>query len=344
MSIIAIRDTSPGMMIVRITQQNGPVKIRKSGLITSASMIQGLIEMGVQEVEIDPEQTVEICADDAQQSVSTPTQALLRGQFDTQARKTDAAINEQFNRSLFLPTVNALPNWWQRAIRPAALYVLIGVGGLASGYVLAKLPGWYAQITAPVSVAQQPVSVPPQQTAESLQASLNNNPVAQDNPVPADISGSTEQVEPLLDSTAVSNAEVVQPEVESNENIINAEPDDNVSVSPELMARFNKVLSDLEKEDSGEELVPAAPKVTVHDDIKRIDQLPARLLTRLPAMDFSAHMYATIPRDRWVRVNGQDKTEGDWIDDRVQIVNIEAQRVILRFEGELFAMTALTDW
>ena len=69
-----------------------------------------------------------------------------------------------------------------------------------------------------------------------------------------------------------------------------------------------------------------------------------RLLTRLPSMNFSAHMYASQVDDRWVRVNGVQRFEGDWIDDKVQIINIEAQRVILSFEGELFSMSALTDW
>jgi len=55
-------------------------------------------------------------------------------------------------------------------------------------------------------------------------------------------------------------------------------------------------------------------------------------------------MYASRPDDRWVRVNGIQMSEGDWIDDKVQIVNIEAQQVVLGFEEELFTMAALTDW
>lgn len=39
------------------------------------------------------------------------------------------------------------------------------------------------------------------------------------------------------------------------ENIINVELDDNVFVLFEFMVWFNKVLFDLEKEDSGEEFV-----------------------------------------------------------------------------------------
>jgi len=55
-------------------------------------------------------------------------------------------------------------------------------------------------------------------------------------------------------------------------------------------------------------------------------------------------MYASRPNDRWVRVNGLRLQEGDWIEDKVRIVNIEAQRVILEYQGEVFSMAALTDW
>ena len=122
-----------------------------------------------------------------------------------------------------------------------------------------------------------------------------------------------------------------------------ASPSD-VSVSPELMARFNAAVEALDSKAQDNTPAEAQTRVTVKDELPRVDQLPVRLLTRLPTMNFSAHMYASRPADRWVRVNGRQIGEGDWIADRVQIVNIEAQRVVLAFEDELFTMAALTDW
>ena len=46
-----IQDLLPGMVIIRVVKQNGPIKIKKSGLVTSLDMVQGLIEMGIQQVE-----------------------------------------------------------------------------------------------------------------------------------------------------------------------------------------------------------------------------------------------------------------------------------------------------
>lgn len=347
--IIPIQQATPGMMIVQVTVQNGPVKIKKSGLITSDAMIQGLIEMGVQEIEYDPEQTVEICTDEALVTTEqTPTQALLRGHYDTRAQKTDSAISDQFNRSLFLPTVNGLPGQWQRLVKPVMTGLLLAIGGGATGYFLAVGPAMLEQLlNGPDTVSERIVS----QTVVAAPPAVPSSPVAE----ASDAKSSGAMVENVeenssSDQTATNRAAIVDsdtatPEPAAIEPEMPATEDDKVAVSPELMARFNKVLTDLEKEEArGIEPSASDTVVTVHDDIQRVDQLPAHLLTRLPTMDFSAHMYASAPADRWVRVNGDDKGEGDWIADRVQIVNIEAQRVILRFEGEVFSMTALTDW
>ena len=353
--IIPIEQATPGMMIVQVTAQNGPVKIKKSGLITSDAMVQGLIEMGVQEIEYDPEQTVEICTDETLVSTErTPTQALLRGQYDTRAQKTDSAISDQFNRSLFLPTVNGLPGQWQRVFKPLITGLLLLVGGGASGYLLAVGPAMLAQLLeAPDNISErvvcQAVVAAPPAVPGSPAAQVEDAKASVDTEARLEESNSSElpasnRLAEATTETAATEPDITPVEVaQSIEST--ASESDKVAVSAELMARFNKVLTDLEQEEArGVEPSASETVVTVHDDIQRVDQLPARLLTRLPAMDFSAHMYASAPADRWVRVNGSDKGEGDWIADRVQIVNIEAQRVILRFEGEVFSMTALTDW
>ena len=107
-NLVSVQDLKPGMVIVQITQQNGPVKIRKSGLVTSSEMVQGLAEMGVLEVEVDPAQAVEI---EAPEAAISPTKQLLMNQSKS-AQGVDTAISEQFNRSLFLPSVQGIPSVW----------------------------------------------------------------------------------------------------------------------------------------------------------------------------------------------------------------------------------------
>jgi len=407
-NIVAVENLKPGMVIVQVTKQNGPVKIRKSGLVTSDAMVQGLSEMGVQELEIDPEQTVEIAP--AVQH-RTQTQALLRGQHDTTAQ-FDKSLNEQFNRSLFLPTVEGLPSAWKVYGKQVATFAIVIAGGLALGFTAATRDNWWPVNTSNAEIAkvdsvstpanqrdnnaaspsnrpsataaegnassseqrqpsQQPngqtqgTQIAAQNTADqnaSNQSNVNDFPVNQSTgnagsinyAQPQNMSSTPNYQQGYNETGGVNTAQTTnrygntQTTTNNSDDyegrVLNESSDQgNVSVSPELLARFNKAVEAL---DAKAESAPAEneTRVTVRDDIPRVDQLPVRLLTRLPSMNFSAHMYASRPADRWVRVNGRQMGEGDWIADKVQIINIEAQRVVLSFEDELFTMAALTDW
>ncbi|WP_394221802.1 general secretion pathway protein GspB [Alteromonas gracilis] len=406
-SIVAIENLTPGMVIVQITKQNGPVKIRKSGLVTSDAMVQGLSEMGVQELEIDPEQTVEIAPTVHHR---TQTQALLRGEHDTTAN-FDKSLNEQFNRSLFLPTVEGLPSAWKLYTKQVALFAVVILGGLCIGFSVVTTERWWPLLTAtPASSQSVPANKPsvseiddakPEPTdlaatqtdinsKNDADASKVNPSEATSQPIQSSaqdvISDSAGNTKPIATSTGRNGASQsgaayteTPPVGQANNNdVVARNPNSNtineyqdnrspsqqqstqsqdyegkvlnestsqldVSVSPELVARFNAAVQALDsKAQDNDESTETT--VTVKDELPRVDQLPVRLLTRLPSMNFSAHMYASRPSDRWVRVNGRQIGEGDWIADRVQIVNIEAQRVVLSFEEELFTMAALTDW
>lgn len=415
-NIVAIENVKPGMVIVQILKQNGPVKIRKSGLVTSDAMVQGLSEMGVQEVEIDPDQTVEIAPAVHHR---TQTQALLRGEHDTTA-KFDKSLNEQFNRSLFLPTVEGLPSAWKLYTKQIALFAVVIIVGLGIGFCAATIERWWPIVTSHTAkLESSPAAETKNSTTDnennegtpSLHAAQNREELKQASVKGASESDTTSQttqgnvgqnnsqgdsagsqpISPSGTSGSVGqsggassqadglNAEVQQPlasleaqsESESERGSVDANgkeaaqsqpalggdtaqeyegkvlnedtSNSDVSVSPELMARFNAAVEALDTKAQDNER-PDENVLTVKDDIPRVDQLPVRLLTRLPTMNFSAHMYASRTADRWVRVNGRQLGEGDWIADKVQIINIEAQRVVLSFEDELFTMAALTDW
>lgn len=389
-NIVAIENLTPGMVIVQIIKQNGPVKIRKSGLVTSDAMVQGLAEMGVQEVEIDPEQTVEIAP--ATTHHRTQTQALLRGEHDTSAT-FDKSLNEQFNRSLFLPTVEGLPSAWKLYTKQVALFAVVILGGLCIGFSAATAKRWWPMLTAPAAAPttaseasaakkdkseetselvttqngsemsassenQSEQTQPTDQTGtqsgssnvpkdEAVDIVANTSPprnVAIESDTQADAPENS-QTDVNLAATTGDNSSETQSSQDYEGTVLNeTAPQSDVSVSPELMARFNAAVAALDSKAQDDKPTEEETKVTVKDDLPRVDQLPVRLLTRLPTMNFSAHMYASRPADRWVRVNGRQIGEGDWIADRVQIVNIEAQRVVLSFEDEIFTMAALTDW
>ncbi len=96
---INIQDLQPGMVIVRIIEQNGAVKIKKSGLVTSQDMVQGLIEMGIQQLEVDLDQTVEV---EAPQIKKSATRRMLESNTVTGIRIDDHPPS-QHPRHLLLP-------------------------------------------------------------------------------------------------------------------------------------------------------------------------------------------------------------------------------------------------
>ena len=109
---INIQDLQPGMVIVRIILQNGPIKIKKSGLVTSQDMVQGLIEMGIQQLEVDLDQTVEV---EAPQIKKSATRRMLESNTVTSTR-IDDGLSEQYHRSLFLPSAQGISSAWQFSI------------------------------------------------------------------------------------------------------------------------------------------------------------------------------------------------------------------------------------
>lgn len=87
------------------------------------------------------------------------------------------------------------------------------------------------------------------------------------------------------------------------------------------------------------------PKVTEHAaparDIRTLDEMLQR---QIPPLRFEAHVYASDPAQRWVKVNGKDLQEGQWVTADIQIKEITANYVMMQTGRQLFSMEALTDW
>lgn len=334
--MIETQQLQPGMVILRVTQQNGPVKVKKSGLVTSQAMVQGLIEMGIQQVEIDPEQTVEV---QTSQVVKSTTRQMFESHKAPDSR-IDDGLSEQFHRSLFLPSVQDIPSAWQFYARRYGLAVFIGLGGLGLGWTLANS----AQLIELISThpeKSEPI-VLTQSSADKNSAKAPTEQVIEppsENVVPQKETNSTKVTEPQ--SEVLSNVlEPVEELVEDTTALVQPDEAPPAKVSPELLARFEKALTEVEDQPVTEDDPPPLSEQSV----PRIDQLPAWVMTRLPNMAFSAHMYASDDAERWVRVNGSRMVEGDMIDGSVEIISIEPQHVILSHSGQEFSMAALTDW
>lgn len=354
--IIPIEELTPGMYVVQITAQNGPVKIRKQGHINSSDMVKGLTEMGVTELQIDVTQSIDLMPEFSTEIDSShapsQTQALLQ---QTQARNLDNEMSEQFNRSIFLPSIQRMPSLWERLRGDIVRYTLVLSVGLTIGYT--AMWGYIYQpkaidITQPSAVIQAPqagqVSEIEQTPKAQNETSTVQNPtndttqVADMSPSEAstDLFSTTSETDPTPEEfTEESN---IPSESEAEGRLLTGATEDNGIPSPEIQARLAEALAELDDLPTPD---PATQvKVTSSDDLPRIGQLPASLLTRMPSMVFAQHMYSSEAEARWVRVNNRRLQEGDMIEGRVKIEAIEPQHVVLSLNGTRFTMAALTDW
>jgi general secretion pathway protein B len=255
--------------------------------------------------------------------------------------RIDDGLSEQFHRSLFLPSVQDIPSVWQFYFKRYLLAVFIAIGGLSLGWTLAnyqqiltllspKPDTPLASVSAPVLTAVPPVTQPRDNKTEPS--------VKVDKPQNTHIE--------VIEKTPVQQVAAIG-DIETNSapndviETITSTPEPEPQISADVLARFRKAITEVA--DSPDTPAPIE-SVASSADVPRIDQLPAWVMTRLPSMAFSVHMYASIESERWVRVNGTRMVEGDKIDGTIEIVRIEPQHVILNYSGQTFSMAALTDW
>ena len=302
-------------------------------------MVQGLIEMGIQQVEIDPDQTVELNAEVTVLNIKKSATLRMLESNKVTHTQIDDGLSEQFHRSLFLPSVQDIPSAWQFYIKRYVLAAFITLGGLSLGWSLANFQEILTLLSPYVDKPATIASVPVQAAIASAPEQLDNKSeqsVKVDNPQDANSAGiinaGGQQVSGTDDNTNNSEPSDV-------ERIITPVPEPQISA--DVLARFRKAITEVADSPVTQ---PPVQSISSIDDVPRIDQLPAWVMNRLPSMAFSAHMYASIESERWVRVNGTRMGEGDKIDGMIEIVGIEPQHVILNYSGQMFSMAALTDW
>ena len=438
---IAINALQPGMVILRVVEQNGPVRIRKSGLVTSDAMVTGLREMGVLEVEIDPTQTVELDAptsvahstsqiahdnasaastsantnfvENAGQLGQVATSAASQNPSQTQfllqsnvsqlsganATQQDSQLAEQFNRSLFLPTAQDIPDAWQIYSKKAAAALAIVVVGFGLGFGGALFNNdalfTHAENVAAANATRdsnsnsnrdgaQVGATSSESSGDTLNASNDLNTgqnaglaqgleqsVAGDANAPSTPALGAKSDAQTLNKAADTLATISEEEVPEKELLVlGMQPGDTVKLldengqevggtvlnanepltaddSPSSQALLAKLQKAMEEVDAQGDVSDAAIEdiaQTIAPDVPSVSQMPSWILSSLPKMSFNTHIYATEPADRWVKVNGKELGEGDWIDGQLRVERIEQQHVILNFQGHEFSMRALSEW
>ena len=248
--------------------------------------------------------------------------------------------------------------WWKTPMKLAYLTCIVA-STLVAGYWLGNSSTTHMSnkklldekikheqtIQSPQTIANSLTAVDTHKLSENeAPNSLDNN----DDVSKEKVANPVNENKSIQASTIVNNSDkklAVENKAPSEESIdlqktenepFKVKPDPNVS--DDVLARFQSAVEATEAEPM-DNINP----VTSLEDVKPLSQMPLWLQQGLPNLQFEMHLYATDGLG-WVRVNGQDKFQGDTIAQGVVLTDILPQHVVLTFRGEQFSMTALSSW
>ena len=125
-------------------------------------------------------------------------------------------------------------------------------------------------------------------------------------------------------------------------------PDIAAKLKSAIVATTGEHYQDSEVDRSNADRNAIKPHSTVtktpKSKVTPIGLLPAAVQQQLPKMNFNQHIYSSTPAKRWVKVNGNERHQGDRIAPGVKLVKIESRDVILTFDGYEISMPALSEW
>lgn len=216
-----------------------------------------------------------------------------------------------------------LADWWQQRQQPVAIAVVPATPAQIVGEILA------------VKAAPAP-AVPPIEEPQLLVSALP---------------GAGKQLKARQQAVADSEALSGQDDFVAEAEMAMADPDEEVlelpaqlpeltaaEVPEELKRKFELALAQTDQLPAHQRITESAAPAR---DIHSLDELLKR---QIPPLRFEAHVYASTPEQRWVKVNGKDLQEGQWVTADIQIKEITAQYVLLQMGRQLFSMEALTEW
>lgn len=110
-------------------------------------------------------------------------------------------------------------------------------------------------------------------------------------------------------------------------------------LSSELAERVQDALD-------GEDATKSERERYSDDEVERIKLVNYEYVFKgkLPAMNLQTHMYASNEQSRWVKINGVERHEGDWVDDSVQLLTITPRYITVGFSGDVIEIPALYEW
>ncbi|WDE04241.1 general secretion pathway protein GspB [Thalassomonas viridans] len=119
-------------------------------------------------------------------------------------------------------------------------------------------------------------------------------------------------------------------------------------VSDDLLARFQSAFDEtgdtgLEEDVVDEDAGLDASLSAGDSGVTPLGSMPLWVQQGIPDLQFELHIFAS-DGEGWIRVNGEDKYQGDRIAEDLILTQILPQQVILNYRGENFSLPALSNW
>jgi|GEM_PF-1321851 len=81
-----------------------------------------------------------------------------------------------------------------------------------------------------------------------------------------------------------------------------------------------------------------------NQNIDSIENLPKSMLVRIPALEFSSHLYSNMPSARQVVVNRVRLREGEYLDRNIQLIEINEQDIVFEMDNRQFRVLLARYW
>ncbi|MEZ8253129.1 general secretion pathway protein GspB [Vibrio splendidus] len=191
--------------------------------------------------------------------------------------------------------------------------------------------------------ASQPLKALPRQEVYAQISSESTN-VAGGSIVPV---ASSESSARTSEESELSLAQQeVQPGVSNENTALQSDSDllqglDLSELPPDLALKLESMMGE---QQSAPEPMDSRPAGQVGSQVIELESHSNSLSGVLPKLDLQTHMYSSSETKRWVKVNGQEVAQGDWIGRDIQLLEIKPQSVIIEFNQQKIEIPALYEW
>ncbi|MCP4324873.1 MAG: general secretion pathway protein GspB [Psychromonas sp.] len=126
--------------------------------------------------------------------------------------------------------------------------------------------------------------------------------------------------------------------------LVAKQTNDDDAPSSDLKKRFElaMLLTEIEQDKNPVDDITHEEGMNDGSDIR---EMSSDFQDKVPLIRYDSHMYSSVVADRWIRINGEILTEGEFDSTgQLELIEIQPQRSIFRLERQSFSVESLTDW